>query len=401
MIDLEILRQLSVKTPTKIVLLVFDGLGGLPHQDTGKTELETARTPNLDHLADEGTCGLSCPVSPGITPGSGPGHLSLFGYDPIKYQVGRGVLEALGVDFNLAEGDVAARCNYCTIDDNGIITDRRAGRIPSEKNAELCEMLRQITIDGVELFILPGKEHRFAVVFRGEGIVGEVNDTDPQTVGMKPREAIALTPNANKLAGIVNEFIKQARNILSDFYPANMILFRGISQRPDLPLMGDVLKLSPAAIAIYPMYRGLAQLVGMQILGTGTTFEDELVTLAENWDNHDFFYVHIKHTDSSGEDGDFARKVRVIEEADALLPRLTGLNPDVMVVTGDHSTPAMLKGHSWHSVPVLLHAASCRRDAATEFSERACVTGGLGGIMAVDIMPLAMAHALKLTKFGA
>ncbi len=401
MIDLEILKDLSEKTESKIVMLVFDGLGGTPRPETGKTELETAITPNLDQLAAEGICGLTDPVSPGITPGSGPGHLSLFGYDPVKYLVGRGVLEALGMDFELMAGDVAARCNYCTVDESGAITDRRAGRIPSEQNAQLCDKLREIKLDGIELFILPGKEHRFAVIFRGQGLGGAVNDTDPQRVGVKPKEAIALSEDAQRLAGAVNEFISRAKSILVNSHLANMILFRGISQRPALPLMGDVFELNPAAIATYPMYRGMARLAGMRILSTGTTFLDELDTLAENWANHDFFYVHIKYTDSSGEDGDFDRKVRVIEEADALLPKLIDLKPDVLVVTGDHSTPAMLKGHSWHPVPILLHSNCCRPDAAREFSERACVTGGLGRIFAVDIMPLAMANALKLTKFGA
>ncbi len=401
MVDLDVIKKLAEKTESKIVQLVLDGLGGTPDPNTGMTELETARTPNLDRLATEGICGLSDPVSPGITPGSGPGHLSLFGYDPVKYQVGRGVLEALGVDFELIAGDVAARCNFCTVDENGIITDRRAGRIPSEKNAEICEKLRGIKIDGVELFILPGKEHRFAVIFRGQGLSGEVNDTDPQRVGMKPKKAAVLSGKAKRLADAVNEFVAQTRSILADSHPANMVLFRGISQRPDLPLMSEVFKLNPGAIATYPMYRGLARLVGMKVLPTGTTFEDELKTLADHWKDHDFFYVHIKHTDSAGEDGDFARKVRIIEEADALLPRMLALKPDVLVVTGDHSTPAMLKAHSWHPVPILIHSNCCRPDSATEFSERACVTGGLGRIMGPEIMPLALANAMKLAKFGA
>lgn len=401
MVDFELLRDMVNKTETRIVLLVLDGLGGLPHLNTGKTELQTARTPNLDRLASEGICGLSDPVSPGITPGSGPGHLSLFGYDPIKYQVGRGVLEALGMDFELVPGDVAARCNYCTVDSNGIITDRRAGRIASEVNAELCEKLKKIQLEGIELFIMPGKEHRFAVVFRGEGLTGVINDTDPQKTGVKPKEAQSMSGEGEKLAEAVNEFINQSRSILKDSHPANMILFRGISQRPDLPLMSDIFKLSPAAIATYPMYRGLARLVGMQILETGTTFEDELKTLKENWASHDFFYIHVKHTDSAGEDGDFDRKVRVIEEVDAYLPELIYLKPDVLLVTGDHSTPAMVKGHSWHPVPLLLSSEYCGTDNATDFSELACVTGGLGRIRATDIMSLAMANALKLSKFGA
>ncbi|MCL0090526.1 2,3-bisphosphoglycerate-independent phosphoglycerate mutase [Dehalococcoidia bacterium] len=401
MIDLEILKEISVRTPTKIVLLVLDGLGGLPHPETGKTELETARTPNLDRLAAEGICGLSDPISPGITPGSGLAHLSLFGYDPVRFPVGRGVLEALGIDFDLQQGDVAARGNFCTIDENGVVTDRRAGRIATERNIELCRMLNEIKIADIELFVLPVKEHRLAVVFRGRGLSGEVQDTDPQQTGLLPREAIPLSPHAAKTATVANEFLLRARSVLTDSHPANMVLLRGFSQRPSLPQMGEVLKLSPAAIAAYPMYRGLAKLAGMQVLETGSTFADELDTLACHWEEHDFFYVHVKQTDSAGEDGDFDRKVQVIEEADALLPRLMSLNPDVLVVTGDHSTPAVLKGHSWHPVPILLHSRWCRPDRTREFSESACLRGGLGRMTATDIMPLAMANALKLNKFGA
>ena len=399
MIDLEILKEISIRTPTKIVLLVLDGLGGLPLQD--KTELETARTPNLDRLAAEGICGLSDPISPGITPGSGLAHLSLFGYDPVRFPVGRGVLEALGIDFDLQQGDVAARGNFCTIDENGVVTDRRAGRIATERNIELCRMLNEIEIADIELFVLPVKEHRLAVVFRGRGLSGEVQDTDPQQTGLLPREAIPLSPDAAKTAAVANEFLLRARSVLTDSHPANMVLLRGFSRRPSLPQMGEVLKLSPAAIAAYPMYRGLAKLAGMQVLDTGITFADELDTLACHWEGHDFFYVHVKQTDSAGEDGDFDRKVRMIEEIDALLPRLMSLNPDVLIVTGDHSTPATLKGHSWHPVPILLYSKWCRRDRTREFSESACLRGGLGRIPATDIMPLAMANALKLNKFGA
>ncbi len=401
MADLNLLKNVCIKTPSKIVMLVFDGLGGLPHPETGKTELETAVKPNLDRLASEGICGLQDPVAPGITPGSGPGHLSLFGYDPAAFLVGRGVLEALGVDFDLQKGDVAARCNYCTMDEQGIVTDRRAGRIPTEKNAELCEKLKQIRIEGIEVRVLPGKEHRFAVVFRGGGLGGDVTDTDPQKVGAIPHPAEALAPGSERTAVAVNEFVAQAKVLLSDSHPANMILFRGISQRPDLPEMSEVFRLNPAAIATYPMYRGLARLVGMTILDAGDTFSDQLERLSSDWEKYDFFFVHFKHTDSAGEDGDSKRKARVIEEADALLPKLVALKPDVLIVTGDHSTPSLLKNHSWHPVPILLHSACCRTDSVKSFSEVACLSGGLGRIHGTDIMPLAMANALKTIKFGA
>jgi len=400
-INLELIKPISRSSPTSIVLLVIDGLGGLPNPQTGKTELETANTPNLDKLATRGICGLIDPVSPGITPGSAPGHLALFGYDPVSFNIGRGVLEAIGIDFDIQQGDVAARGNFCTVDETGLITDRRAGRISTEKCAELCQLLDGVVIDEVKLFVCPVKEHRFIVVFRGEELASELSDSDPQQIGVAPKVVTALRPEAGRMAGIINQFIAQAKAILAGHYPANMVLLRGFSQRPQFPTMGEVYKLKPAAIASYPMYRGLAKLVGMEILKTGTSIEDEFATLKQNYANYDFFFLHIKGTDSAGEDGDFDRKVRVIEEVDNTLPSLTSLEPDVIVVTGDHSTPALLKGHSWHPVPILLHSKWCRPDRVSEFSESACVSGGLGRFPATQIMPLAMANALKLNKFGA
>ena len=399
--NLELIKLISRPSPTKIVLLVIDGLGGLPDSQTGKTELETANTPNLDQLATRGICGLIDPVGPGITPGSAPGHLGLFGYDPVSFNIGRGVLEALGVDFDLQQGAVAARGNFCTIDETGLVTDRRAGRISTEKCAELCQLLDGLVIDEVKLFVCQVKEHRLIVVFRGEGLAAEVSDSDPQQIGAAAKVVTALRPEAGRMASISNQFIAQAKAILAGHYPANMLLLRGFSKRPQFPTMGEIYKLKPAAIASYPMYRGLAKLVGMEILETGTTIEDEFATLKQNYTNYDFFFLHIKGTDSAGEDGDFDRKVRVIQEIDNALPSLTGLEADVIVVTGDHSTPALLKGHSWHPVPILLYSKWCRADRVSEFSESACLFGGLGRFPATQIMPLAMANALKLTKFGA
>jgi 2,3-bisphosphoglycerate-independent phosphoglycerate mutase len=400
-INLNLIKEISMLSPTKIVLLVIDGLGGLPGPKTGKTELETAKTPNLDRLADKGICGLADPVGPGITPGSTPGHLALFGYDPLKFNIGRGVVEAVGIDFDLKPGDIAARGNFCTVDKNGLVTDRRAGRISTEKCTELCQLLDGLAIDRARLFVRPVREHRFAVVFRGEGLAPEVSDSDPQQVGVTPRAVTALNSQADMMANIANQFIAQAKKTLAEHHPANMVLLRGFSQRPHLPTMGEIYKLKPAAIAVYPMYRGLARLVGMQVLETSTSIKEEFATLKQNYADYDFFFLHIKGTDSAGEDGDFDGKVRIIEEVDKALPTLTSLAPDVIVVTADHSTPALLKGHSWHPVPVLLYSRWCRPDRAGEFSESACISGGLGRFPATQIMPLAMAHALKLNKFGA
>jgi 2,3-bisphosphoglycerate-independent phosphoglycerate mutase len=397
----ELIKSLARSTGSKIVLLVLDGLGGLPSPETGKTELETANTPNLDRLASAGVCGLSDPVMPGITPGSAPGHLALFGYDPVKYEIGRGVLEAAGVDFPLQPGDVAARGNFCTVDESGLVTDRRAGRISDEKCAELCVILDGQKIDGVDVIVRPIRGHRFIAVFRGEGLSPEAGDSDPQQTGLPPLDVTALEPAAGKLVKVANSFIGKAREMLSERTPANMILLRGFSGEPGFPSMRDVYKLKPAAVAGYPMYRGLARLVGMDIINTGADVSDVFDAATQNYSKYDFFFLHIKATDAAGEDGDFERKVKAIEEVDEALPELTDLNPDVLVVTGDHSTPALLKGHSWHPVPVLVNSKYCRTDAASSFSETSCAGGGLGRIRAVDIIPLAMANALKLRKFGA
>jgi len=401
MVLLEEIREISIVSASKIVMLVIDGLGGLPDAKTGRTELETAHTPYLDQLAKKGICGLIDPVSPGITPGSGPGHLALFGYDPLKFTIGRGVLEALGIGFELTKNDVAARGNFCTVDGNGLITDRRAGRITTEKCVELCKLLSQIKLEGVELFVWPVKEHRFMMTLRGKGLSAEISDTDPQRLGVAPNSAIAEGSQAKQTVRAVNNFINEASKILASHHPANMILLRGFSKLPDIPSMSEIYKLTPAAIAVYPMYKGLAKLIGMKIFNADGGIQEELKVLAGCFEKHDFFYVHVKYADSAGEDGDFSRKVKVIEEVDSALPQLLNLKPDVIVVTGDHSTPAVLKGHSWHPVPVLLYSQWCRSDNAKEFSESACITGGLGRLHATDIMPLAMANALKLTKFGA
>ena len=395
------MKELSRPSPTKIVLVVIDGVGGLPNPATGKTELETASTPNLDQLAAKGVCGLADPIGYGITPGSAPGHLALFGYDPVSCIIGRGILEAVGIDFDLQPGDVAARGNFGTVDSMGSVTDRRAGRISTEKCAELCQLLNGRVINNVKVLVSPVREHRFVVVFRGDGLTADVTDSDPQQTGVAPKTVNALSPEANRLADIANQFISQAGEILAEHHPANMALLRGFSGHPHLPTLSEIYKLKPAAIAVYPMYRGLAKLAGMAALETGATTEDELMTLQQNYSDYDFFFLHIKGADSAGEDGDFNRKVEVIEKVDSALPGLTSLSPDVIVVTGDHSTPAMLKGHSWHPVPVLLYSEWCRTDKVKGFSESACLSGGLGRFPTTQIMPLAMAHALKLAKFGA
>lgn len=399
----DLLRRLHQPADTKIVLLVADGIGGLPREPGGLTELETAGTPHLDALAAEGTLGLSTPVAPGITPGSGPAHLGLFGYDPLEYQVGRGVLEALGIEMEVRQGDVAIRGNFCTVDELGRITDRRAGRISSERGAELVGKLqRSVSIPGVEITIEPVKEYRFALRFRTDGLGDRVRDTDPGVSGVPTLPPVSEHPSSDKTARIATEFLEQAREILHDEHPANFLTLRGFARLPDIAPMRAVYGLHPAAIAVYPMYRGLARLVGMRILPPGETLADQVRVLAENWEHADFFFIHYKYTDSSGEDGDFEKKVRMIEALDAEMPNIRALAPDVLIVTGDHSTPSRFGAHSFHPNPLLFWApATTRPDFATTFGERACQQGGLGHLLSKEIMPLALAHAGRLAKFGA
>ena len=401
MSNIDLIKSLSIPSPTRIVLLVIDGLGGLPHPKSGKTELETARTPNLDKLASAGVCGLSDPVGPGITPGSGAGHLALFGYDPLAFNIGRGVLEAVGIDLDMQPGDIASRGNFCTVDKAGAITDRRAGRISSEQSAELCGLLDGITIDNVKVMVRPVKEHRCVVVFRGQGLSDELSDSDPQQTGVAPKPVVALNPQASGTARVANQFLEKVKAILAEHHPANMVVLRGFSKKPAWPLMQEIYKLTPCAIAAYPMYRGLARLVGMDVLPTGITVDDEFQTLLRNYEKYDFIFLHVKGADSAGEDGDFERKVAVIEQVDNSIPNLLHLQPDVIVVTGDHSTPAVLKAHSWHPVPFLLYSRYCRPVKIKKFGESECAANGMGRIQGAQLMSLAMAHALKLNKFGA
>ncbi len=400
-VDLELLRELSVPNTTKILLLVIDGLGGAPNE-SGRSELEQAHIPHLDRLARESLCGLTIPVAYGVTPGSGPGHLALFGYDPERYLVGRGVLEALGIDFDLQADDVAARGNFCTVDGEGRITDRRAGRIATEKMATLCELLRGIEVPGLRVFIEPVREHRFLLVLRGPGLSDRLSESDPQREGVEPPPVRALASEAEVTAAAFNTFIAGARKVLAGHEPANMLTLRGLAKRPPMPSINETCKFRAAAIAGYPMYRGLAKLVGMDVLKTGMTFEDELETLKAHWDAYDFFFIHFKAADTAGEDGDFQAKMRALEEIDSHIDELHRMQADVFMVAGDHSTPAISAGHSWHPVPFLFHPTQYGRHDSTEgFNERACAGGLLGTLPAKEILSLAMAHAGRLTKYGA
>jgi 2,3-bisphosphoglycerate-independent phosphoglycerate mutase len=396
----DLARELSQTTDMKIVLLVIDGVGGLPVD--GKTELETARKPNLDELAKGGVCGVSDPVMMGITPGSGPAHLALFGYDPLRYQLGRGILEALGSGVEVGRNDLVARGNFATVRD-GLIVDRRAGRIPTEENVRICGHLnaRLPKRDGVEVRVFPGKEHRFVARFAAEGLADALSDADPQKEGQPPLPTAPLVPEAAKASAIVNRFLDDVASVLAGEAKANAALLRGFSKFPTIPTMQELFKVRPAAIANYPMYKGLAQLLGMEVMDVGNETMDLFDALEKNWAEHDFFYIHYKKTDSAGEDGKFAAKVAAIEALDPFIPRLLALKPDVLVVTSDHSTPALLAGHSWHPNPFMLVSPTAGTDDVQGFTERACAKGILGRFRSISAMPLMLAHALKLKKYGA
>ncbi len=400
--NLDLMRELSVSTDSKMVLLVLDGLGGLPNEDN-RTELEAADTPNLDALAASSDLGLSRPVAAGVSPGSGPGHLGLFGYDPIRYLVGRGVLSALGVGYDLAKSDLAARINFATLDESGKISDRRAGRIATPDASKLVDLLNEnLDLDGAEVTLLHEKEHRAVAIFRAEGLSDALSDTDPQRTGLEPLpvEPQDDSSEAEKSAALANSFVEQANEVLKDKHPANTVLLRGFGMHPALPSFDETYKLRAAAIASYPMYKGLARLAGMELLKEGEGVAGEFETLEQNWDDYDFFFLHVKGTDAAGEDGDFGRKASVIEEVDGLLPGLLELGPAALVVTGDHATPAKMESHSWHGVPLLLHSEYTLPTAGS-FGERTCAGGSLGVFPAEEIMGLLMGHALKLNRFGA
>lgn len=399
----EIPDTLVIRNKTKILFLIMDGVGGLGVPEYGGTELQVARCPNLDALAARSSCGLMTPIAPGITPGSGPGHFGLFGYDPIKANIGRGVQEAAGIGFQLKDSDVAARFNFATVDPEGKVIDRRAGRISTEENIRICEKLRQKIRLGsdVEVFIEPVKEHRGVVVFRAGGLSGEVEDTDPQKTGLRPLDPAPRKPEAKKTAQLAKQFIDQARDILAEEEKGNMLLFRGFAKNAGYPSLQERFGLNAVAIATYPMYKGIAQLLSMAVIPDLKSFEEEIGALKRTYDTYDFFFVHFKYTDSRGEDGNFQEKVKAIEAVDAMLPEILSPSFDVVVVTGDHSTPAKMASHSWHELPVLLWANNCRVDTVTQFDELSCIFGSLGRFLSKDLMTLALAHAGRLEKFGA
>ena len=402
MIDIDQLQDSIQTTDSKIVMLVVDGLGGLARPSDKRSELEVAYMPNLDNLARRSACGLTIPVLQGVTPGSGPGHLSLFGYDPFKYVIGRGALEAIGVDeVDFIDGDIVARGNFCTVDSSNKLVDRRAGRIPSSESEGLCTSLDQIEIENLELKVYHIKDHRFVLRLRGKNLSANITETDPQRSGVSPLLVKARDSNAAITAKAVNEFINHAQIILANEDKANMVLLRGFSGMPSLPSFPDRLKLTSASVAAYPMYKGLTRICGMDVIPSGDTFASEVDSLIKNFSSYDFFYIHYKDADAAGEDGNFDAKVIALENLDRYIPKILSLDPDVLIITGDHATPSVMASHSWHPVPLCLTSHLTRGEGVDSFDENSFRKGSLGTMHAVNIMPLALAHAGKLTKFGA
>jgi 2,3-bisphosphoglycerate-independent phosphoglycerate mutase len=398
--------ELTLKTKAKLVLVVLDGLGDIATKEQNYlTPLEAAVTPNLDKIAKDSAQGRMIPVAPGITPGSGPGHLGLFGYDPLEFQVGRGVIEALGLGMELKPGDVCARANFATFDAKGIVTDRRAGRIATEVCEKLVALLaaKIKKIGETEILIKAGKEHRFVVIFRGQGLEGPLTDADPNREGfavptVHPRDE--NNAGQKKMAALIADFYKVALPVLAKEKPANGFLMRGIAHQPHIPLFEERYLLKPACLAVYPMYKGLAQLVGMKKIEV-QTIEDQFETYLKEYNNYDFFFIHYKYTDKSGEDGNFNAKRKAIEDFDAALPILLKKKPDVLAITGDHSTPCAMKGHSWHAQPVLLHSAVCGSDKLERFTETGANSGSLSVFPAKFLIRLMQANAKAFDKFGA
>ncbi len=401
---LENIRSLTKKSKRKMVMCIADGLGGAPHPGFGgKTELEAARTPNMDALARASSLGLMNPVQYGVTPGSGPGHIALFGYDPENLTIGRGVLEALGVGFHLEKGDVAARANFATRDSSGVISDRRAGRISTEDCRRLVDRLAQAVpeVEGTKIILEPGIEHRFVMVLRGEGLGDRLRDTDPQKEGMSPHTPVALDDASQKTARVVTTFLDEVSSVIADEPKANAVLLRGFAASPRLETFPERYAVSALAIALYPMYKGIARLFGFDVPDISGTLRDEVECMKQKWNEYDFFFLHYKDTDKAGEDGNFTSKVEYIETFDQVIPDILSVKPDVLVITGDHSTPSLLKSHSWHPSPVLLHSPYSGFDRKERFTERECATGYLGTFPARALMSLLLANALRLDKYGA
>jgi 2,3-bisphosphoglycerate-independent phosphoglycerate mutase len=407
----ELYSRLARPGDGRLLLLVLDGLGDLRTAAQPETALEGARTPNLDALARRAALGRTLPVAYGVTPGSGPGHLALFGYDPLSPEadIGRGALEALGMGIDVAPGDVVARGNFATADADGNLIDRRAGRIPTDECVRLCTAINDHlasapSVPGLTAQVFPGEGYRFVLRLRGPGLSADLEDTDPQILGVPP-----LPPKATGTsAGVTVERLAKILPVIGAALvrepKANRFLLRGFASLPHLSSLESLYGLRSGCFAGYPLYRGVSKAVGMTVAECGKSVRETFAAAAAGLAGLDFTFVHVKGTDQAGEDGDLAAKVAVIEEVDRELPVLLAAldsAKDVLAITGDHSTPAPMKSHSWHPVPVLLAGPHAFVDGLPRFTEGTCIQGHLGTFPAMNLLGLMLANAGRLEKFGA
>ncbi len=395
-------REWAQNDGGSIVLLVMDGVGDIP-DDRGRTPLEAARTPNLDRIARKASLGRTIPIAPGVTAGSVAGHLALLGYDPMAVKIGRGPIDALGVGVDLQPGDVVMRGNFATVKD-GIVIDRRAGRLPGDTAAELCFALNaklRFKFEGIETQIAQTAEHRFVLHLRGNNLSPQITDTDPGQNGLPAKPCRANAPQAARTAEIVNIVAKAAADFLM-INRANAILLRGAGARPHLASFNDHYGLNAMAVATYPTYRGIAAACGMELYPMMPSDAHDAINFAvsalQGPNKHQFIFIHYKNTDTAGEDGNFDAKVAAIEHLDAALKPLVDQPPDVLVVAGDHPTPVAMRGHSWHPVPLMIASKWTPGGKNQRYTERQCADGELGTIKATDVMALAMGHAKRLRK---
>ncbi len=405
----------------RILLIIFDGLGDRPVKELGsKTPLEAAPKANLDWFANNGMNGLLDPIGPGIRPGSDTSHLALFGYDPLEVYTGRGPFEAAGVGIELQRGDVAFRCNFASVDENRVLTDRRAGRI-KDGTDKLAESLDGMKLGRVKVLFRAGTEHRAVLVLRGKGLSPKVTDTDPHEEGQKIPESKPLEPKAKATAKALNAFTRRAYDILSEHpvnkarvakgeAPANMVVARGAGIAPDLPPISEKLGVKAAGIAGVALIKGMFRAVGMDVLevkGATGGLDTDMVAKAEAalkaLETYDLVVVNVKAADLCGHDGRSADKIKVIERIDQMMGHFkANLPPDVIFAfTADHSTPVAVMDHSGDPVPVTIYGDGIRVDEVPHFDERSAAHGSLGRIRGRDLMPILLNQANRTEKFGA
>ncbi len=398
----------------KIVFIVFDGLADRPIKELGnKTPLEVANKPNLDELAKRGVNGLLDIISPGKRIGSDVAHLSILGYDPYKYYTGRGPLEASGIGLELDSNDVAFRANFATVSEDFTVIDRRAGRI-KEGTKELEKAINEIDI-GVDFIFKASVAHRGALVLKGKGLSDKVSDTDPHEVGVKVMEAKPLenTKEAKRTAEIINEFTKKVHEVLNNHRvnverakrglpKANIVLLRGAGRTPKLEPFEKRYGIKGACIAKTAIIKGIARLLGMEVIDSKEDFLERGKQIFEALNRNDFVLLNIKEPDEAGHDGNYEKKIKIIEEADKMIGMfLDYVEENYLVVLSDHTTPVSFRDHTGDEVPVLIAGPEVRSDDVTTFSERSVYKGYLNRIRALDLMTYMLNLTNRLEKYGA